>query len=84
MCIGCWDSEKRAKALTKGLACDQRDLWKMTIEELKYKLSIESLQTGKKDFNVIRSAIYDHLTSQNISWIIQKNNTKTQIVVNFI
>ncbi len=84
MCISCWDSEKKAKALLKGTSCDQTTIWKMSLEEMKYRLSIESVKTGKTEFTVFREAIIDQISSNNISWNIQQNLTDQTIKVKFL
>ncbi len=84
MCMGCWDSEKKAKAMLKGTNCDQTSIWKMSLEELKYRLSIESVKTGKTKFTVFKEAIIDKISSNNISWNIQKNSSDQTIQVNFL
>jgi hypothetical protein len=76
MCFGCVNSEKRAKTLLQGKACNQTEMWKMSIEELKYKLTIESLATGKTEFTIFREAIINELASNNISWVFQKNSLR--------
>lgn len=84
MCYGCCDSEKKAKAILKGTNCDQTAMWKMSIDELKYRLTIESLNTGKTEFTIFREAIINELASNNISWAFKKNLTEQTIQVKFL
>lgn len=84
MCMQCWDTEKREVAIKKGLACSMDKPWEMSLAELRYKVQLEWMNSGKTKFSVYKSCITDLSSSDSIEWIAKKGKTEEKISVHLV